>query len=441
MECQFCKKNFSSISSLNNHKITAKYCLKIQGNIISKYECEFCNKNFTKKSGLKTHLISCKEKKSKNEDIKDSTIDNLKKEIQILRKDKDEEINNLRKDKDDKNLFIYKLDTKLKLITEKTKEQIDNYKEQIEEYKEQIHQLQDRLERMGTKAIEKTLNTQNLFEIEIEDIYNNFYKNDISIKNEEQNEDEIYQLTPLELENGFVVEYRNQDGYIDITNLCKAGKRYFKHWNETCRSKAFLEVLSSTVGIPTVELIKYEAGGNGKRHTWVHPQVAINVSQWISPNFDVKVSSWIFEIMVTGKVDIRNTKSYNELQKENKNKELRIKFLTNKYVKKQNRIQYENDNNVIYILTTENLKKERIYVFGKAKSLKSRLSTYNKSEEHEVIYYQQCKDEEIMSCIENMIFKKLENHRQQANRERFILPNNKEISYFIETIKESINFF
>jgi len=148
MECQFCKKIFSSISSLNNHKITAKYCLKIQGNIISKYECEFCNKSFTKKSGLKTHLISCKEKKSKNEDIKDSTIDNLTKEI-----------NNLKKDKDDKNLLISKLDTKLKLITEKTKEQINNYKEQIEEYKEQIYQLQDRLERMGTKAIEKPTST------------------------------------------------------------------------------------------------------------------------------------------------------------------------------------------------------------------------------------------------------------------------------------------
>jgi hypothetical protein len=148
MECQFCKKIFSSISSLNNHKITAKYCLKIQGNIISKYDCEFCNKSFTKKSGLKTHLISCKEKKSKNEDIKDSTIDNLTKEI-----------NNLIKDKDDKNLLISKLDTKLKLITEKTKEQIDNYKEQIEEYKDQIYQLQDRLERMGTKAIEKPTTT------------------------------------------------------------------------------------------------------------------------------------------------------------------------------------------------------------------------------------------------------------------------------------------
>ena len=31
MECEFCKHTFKSISSLNNHKKTANYCLKIQG--------------------------------------------------------------------------------------------------------------------------------------------------------------------------------------------------------------------------------------------------------------------------------------------------------------------------------------------------------------------------------------------------------------------------
>ena len=30
MQCEYCEKIFSNISSLNNHKKTAKYCLKIQ---------------------------------------------------------------------------------------------------------------------------------------------------------------------------------------------------------------------------------------------------------------------------------------------------------------------------------------------------------------------------------------------------------------------------
>jgi hypothetical protein len=54
-------------------------------------------------------------------------------------------------------------------------------------------------------------------------------------------------------------------------------------------TKAFLKSFSLTVLISTVELIKQQTGGNGERHTWVHPQVAINIAQWISP---VKVSAW-----------------------------------------------------------------------------------------------------------------------------------------------------
>ena len=49
---------------------------------------------------------------------------------------------------------------------------------------------------------------------------------------------------------------------------------------------------------------------------------AINITQWISHHFDVKVSALIYEVMMTGKVDISNTKSYSQLRK--KDKELNI---------------------------------------------------------------------------------------------------------------------
>jgi len=64
-------------------------------------------------------------------------------------------------------------------------------------------------------------------------------------------------------------------------------------------------------------LIKHSTGcgSSQKKKTWVHPQVAINIAQWISPRFDVKVSGWIYEVMMTGRVDITETKSYRELQK------------------------------------------------------------------------------------------------------------------------------
>jgi hypothetical protein len=60
--------------------------------------------------------------------------------------------------------------------------------------------------------------------------------------------------------------------------------------------------------ISTAELIKLGTGAknikNSTQGTWVHPQVAINIPQLISPTFDVKVFGWVYEVIMTGKVDI-----------------------------------------------------------------------------------------------------------------------------------------
>lgn len=74
-----------------------------------------------------------------------------------------------------------------------------------------------------------------------------------------------------------------------------------------------MNVLSATTQICLVNLIKQEQGGNGERHTWVHPQVAINIAQWISPEFDVQVSKWIYELCITGHVSMNSNKSTKEL--------------------------------------------------------------------------------------------------------------------------------
>jgi hypothetical protein len=121
MECNFCKKIFSTSSSLNNHKTTAKYCLKIQGKDNNdKFKCLSCNKIFTTKSALQLHKNVCK---------------NI-----LTEKDKD--------------III----TNQEII-------IQNYKEQLEKqeqnYKEQIKELQDKLERLATTAISKPTSTTN----------------------------------------------------------------------------------------------------------------------------------------------------------------------------------------------------------------------------------------------------------------------------------------
>ena len=127
------------------------------------------------------------------------------------------------------------------------------------------------------------------------------------------------------------------------------------------------------------------------------------------------------------------------LQNENKDKQKKIEDMTKKYLKRQPRVQYEVPN-VIYIVTTALLKKERRYILGKAGDLTFRLSTYNKTDEHEVIYYQGCGDGDTMTLVETVVFQRLKEYRERANRERFLLPEDKEVDIFIDAIKKSIEF-
>uniref|UniRef100_A0A6C0HV01 C2H2-type domain-containing protein n=1 Tax=viral metagenome TaxID=1070528 RepID=A0A6C0HV01_9ZZZZ len=147
------------------------------------------------------------------------------------------------------------------------------------------------------------------------------------------------------------------------------------------------------------------------------------------------------------KINTENNESISDIETDQnklqndiiKKQEKQIKILKNLVVKKQKRNEYE-DENVIYILTTPENKKNRIYIIGKANNLKNRLSTYNKTVEHEVIYYKSCYNKDDMSIIENMVLAKLKQYREIANRDRFILPIDKNISFFKEIIDNSINF-
>ena len=60
MECQYCHKILSSISSLNLHQKRTKYCLEKQGKSLStEYCCVYCKQDFTSKYSLQLHYITC----------------------------------------------------------------------------------------------------------------------------------------------------------------------------------------------------------------------------------------------------------------------------------------------------------------------------------------------------------------------------------------------
>jgi hypothetical protein len=79
-------------------------------------------------------------------------------------------------------------------------------------------------------------------------------------------------------------------------------------------------------------------------------------------------------------------------------KDHRIKQLEAVCLSKQRRVEYP-ERNVIYMLTTEDHVKRRTYIIGKAKNLTSRLGTYNKTCDHAVVHYRECKNEEDIETL------------------------------------------
>jgi hypothetical protein len=165
MDCRFCKKIFSTKSSLNNHQKTAKYCLSLQDKDIqiTKFDCEFCDKRFTSNKQLLSHLLNCKNKE-KNQEL-ENIRNEKEQELENLRNEKNQELKNLRNEMNQKleNLRSEKDKIIIKLNT-----QIENFEKQENNYKEQIKELQNKLERTLTKAIEKPTTTNNTVNNRIE---------------------------------------------------------------------------------------------------------------------------------------------------------------------------------------------------------------------------------------------------------------------------------
>jgi len=224
----------------------------------------------------------------------------------------------------------------------------------------------------------------------------------------------------LQIENNFNFVTRNIDNYFNATLICKAGNKDFNDWYSLEITKQLIKDV-----ICNNKLLESQVIDNKENEDiWIHPDLVFNLTNWISFDLGVKFIKWIKNPFINSEI---------------KTLEEKIKLLENTFNKKQKRQDYPGEN-VVYILTTNDNKNKRTYIIGKAKQLKQRLSTYNKTTEHEVIYYKVCGSENLMNIIESLVLIKLELFREQANRDRFILPIDKDISFFTKIIDECVMF-
>ena len=130
--------------------------------------------------------------------------------------------------------------------------------------------------------------------------YNNLQKDDLiqSIIQKQKEDQEKEDRITL---GGIEIISRPEDGYINATELCKAGGKEYYGWFRNNKTEEFLKELSSVLRIYGTELIKIKQGGT-EQGTWVHPRVAIHIAQWVSPKFAVIVTGWIHKLLSTGNV-------------------------------------------------------------------------------------------------------------------------------------------
>ena len=388
------------------------------------YSCKYCEVSFKRKGDLGKHTLSikCKEKRDKfNINIElNNNILKLEKELEKYKLKESEYIKN-NKTLEEDMLKLKEENFSLKTEIKGLEKSNEGYLKIVEKFSNKSI-IKNKEENDKLFQIDIKVNNKQLNKTKYKDVPEDFIKKDIQ---------------SLKLKDSYQLEYREEDGYVNITNLCKAGGKKFNHWNSIDKTKRFLDVLSSTAGIPVFELLKQEQGGNGERHTWSHPQVAINIAQWISPEFDVLVSKWVYEIMLTGKVDVRDNKTTQELDQMNKENKLlknRIKLLESKVLQKQPRETFKENKNVVYIITTEYKEAQGYYKIGKAQDLQKRLSTLNTSDKHEVIYNTSCKTKKKMDLLEQIVHDKLEDKRIEPNKEWFL--SEEDAEDFIKIIEE-----
>jgi hypothetical protein len=223
--CDFCNTELSSISALNKHKRTSRYCIKIQEQNLDHvsdkqlFNCEHCNKELTSKYRLQSHLKICKTKK------------------------------------------------------EQYKNEMNEYKNEMKEMMEKVLQLTKEVERIK----ENPSTTKNEFEFVSEHLETN-----------DSNIIDVDDIKEYKFGNNFIVPIRS-DGMINATTLCKAGGKQLDHYKENLQTKQYLDELSSVTGIPVSELFNHIIGGKYPGTwvhrkvgyhlaQWISPKFALHVS-------------------------------------------------------------------------------------------------------------------------------------------------------------------
>lgn len=201
---------------------------------------------------------------------------------------------------------------------------------------------------------------------------------------------------PLTL-NNIIIESRSSDNFINATQLCKAGGKYFTHWYHLQTTTELIREFTAQNlkhGIPCSAPPTDIKHGGRNAGAWIHPDLAVQLAQWISPIFALKVSQWIRELMLTGSVTLGQEHTPSELdalqrQLTETQSELEAtkKALDDAEFRNARKdesivelIEYKKLNSrdeTVYIVSTLQYARKGVYKIGRTKNMDQRLRTLN----------------------------------------------------------------
>jgi hypothetical protein len=450
-------------------------CIEIKSNNViedkeknknNKFSCPFCLQNFVKKYGVDRHLNGrCKFKKEsekiqENFQInfplmeKDNKLDYIIKILNQL-----EENNKI--NKADKYGKVIKINEIKKI--HKTVKKMENTipaNMNLNINNQLLEQLMQK-----DKKIEELVKTSNRSDKNNVKIFNKFDEfNEFDKSNESDELKEIKEFEELEISeqkpmtlilNNDIIECRKSDGFINATQLCKAGGKNFGHWFRLDSTKQLIRELAiqinnkdnlfdnnhieSNIQNWILDLIDKKIGGNHSS-TWIHPDLAIQLAQWISPIFALQISHWIRTLFTQGKVEV-DIKVIKEKDNVIKNYKKRIEYLEKITLKRISRKNLDKANNVVYLITCDELEVNRKYIIGKAKDLLNRMSQYDKLSNCRTIYSKTFNNIDDAEFAESIILNCLERYKDQMNHDRFILPVDKDIKFFTDVFDNASKCF
>jgi hypothetical protein len=227
-------------------------------------------------------------------------------------------------------------------------------------------------------------------------------------------------LRPLIIDET-VISTRRPDHYVNVEELSCVIGTTFEKWIQSPTSQELLSYLSDASGISSHLLV------DPTDPMWIHHDLAIAMAYSFSVLAGTQVSRWVRYHLADTTLDVSLVK---QLQK-------RVNDLESICLSKRRRTKYEGQF-FVYLLTNDDHLKRRVYIIGKTKNMENRLGTYNKTCDHSVVHYRECGSEANMDMIENLVMFQLNEYREQANRDRVILPEDKEIDYFKSIIDECV---